>query len=365
MHIDWLSVSEEHVSAPEFGSGLTLSVDMDGTMEWQSVRGADVRGSWDSSLRVRCSGGRVEVSGNPSKWGRLDALDGLRTVDDCLEVYNCVLSELGLPAFTGRLERLRVGDGPHLGEVYYRGTRVSQIHLTRNLLLGSVAAIRPWLDWAAAQRWGRKGLVAVQHPENGTVRFGTRARRQLTYYNKGEEVRARISSVVRRLPADRREDARAYLERLADWCLVNGVVRDEVRLGRKVLPELGLEFVANWRGRDLAEIAGERLVRGGAAVIDWSREVIDRCESVLGSRRQAVTAEGVLMRWMNGCDVRGEMSRPTFYRYAKALRLACGVDIRNRPNVVSFGRKLLERASAVEARELGPEDLPSWYRAAA
>lgn len=366
MHIDWLSVSEEHaVPVDDFGAGVVLSLDMDGAAEWQSVRGAQVRGSWDSSLRVRASGGRVEVSGNPSRWGRLDALDGLDSVDACLMLYNRVLRDLDLPPFSGRLERLRVSEGSQRGQVYYRGTRISQIHLTRNLVLGSPLAVRPWLDWIASQRWGRKGLVARQHVENGTVAFGSRVRREQTYYNKGAEIGSHVAEVVRHLPAADRVAAAEYLQRLADWCSRNGVVRDELRLGRKVLPELGLEWAANWRGLDLAEIERDSIPRGGASVIDWTREVIDRVESVLGSRAQARTAEGVLMRWLNGCDVRAEMTPRTFRRYARALREACGVDIRCKPNVVSMGRKMLERSVGVEARELRSEDLPEWYRRAA
>lgn len=99
--IDWLTVAQvHHRPVPLVGSTLMLFCDVgSGEIESQAVKGLQFEGSYDSRLMVRCDGRRVEVSGNPSRFGRRDNVFGLTSVDECIELYNGVLARLGLPTF--------------------------------------------------------------------------------------------------------------------------------------------------------------------------------------------------------------------------------------------------------------------------
>lgn len=81
LHVDWLTARQEHPEAPDFGSVLRVDFDPDGAVQVERMIGEDVRlslaasapASRSSHLRVRSWRGTVEVSGNPSKWGRVEA----------------------------------------------------------------------------------------------------------------------------------------------------------------------------------------------------------------------------------------------------------------------------------------------------
>lgn len=56
-----------------------------------------VEGSHSTKLTVRCDGSRVKITGNASRFHRIDNLFGLETIDDCINVYNQVLASFDLP----------------------------------------------------------------------------------------------------------------------------------------------------------------------------------------------------------------------------------------------------------------------------
>jgi hypothetical protein len=181
--IDWLRVAQRHPDCPDWGATRRIETDLDtGEIHWQTVKGESVRGSWDTALYVRSSGGEVSVSGNPSKWGRLDNLVGLATLDECLDVFNAVLRSLGLPAFSLRCLVSTIGDQG--GERIRVGPVISQVHVTRNLICGH-GGDRPFLDWLSAQSFGR---LPYQRTHDTTVTAGRLDRRQHALYAKGPEI---------------------------------------------------------------------------------------------------------------------------------------------------------------------------------
>jgi hypothetical protein len=58
------------------------------------------KGSFCDVVSISIRGSLLKVSGNPSRWGRLDNLFGLPTLDSCVSVFNTILAEIGLPQFT-------------------------------------------------------------------------------------------------------------------------------------------------------------------------------------------------------------------------------------------------------------------------
>lgn len=57
-------------------------------------------GSDTTSLQISADHEYIVISGNPSRYNRVDNLYGYTTIDDCMKVYNRILEKLGLPIFT-------------------------------------------------------------------------------------------------------------------------------------------------------------------------------------------------------------------------------------------------------------------------
>ena len=235
--IDWLKLKQRHsdIEVPDWGETLRLEFDLaSGELQQQFVKGAYIDGSHDTRLYVRCSGGVLEVSGNPSKWGRLENLMGLTSMDACIGVYNGVLASLGLPLFELKCLAMRIGTRG--GDRVRLGPVISQVHLTANLMVGH-GGERPYLDWLSAQTFARS---PYERSRPTTVQAGRLDRRQHQVYAKGPEIRAHALKWRRaRSPKKlaEKDEAVTYLERLADWADQAGVLRSELKLGRKWFDE--------------------------------------------------------------------------------------------------------------------------------
>ena len=378
---DWVTVSQQHgPDVPDFVGGRVLKVtglnvarrseegvailgdaiDVDyctGTFE-------TVRGSWDTSLRVRCVGGRVEVSGNPSHWDRLDNLFGL-SVDDCMAVINQLLQRLGLPVFTP-FESLGCSQGRGSLTWHKRGAEFSRLDVTTNVLAG-MGRVRDFNKWAASQK-----LYRSAPDDPGRYRFNTVYLSESVEYmgvklydkalaieeRTGSEFVKRLARAVKagRITAEEaralQEEGAGYLERLAEWLASHGVCRYEVRFGRKKLEE------GDCRGW-LPGVTGERVV--GMASENFER-LLSRAVVVNGDAEELLTpAElSVYRAWRRGrVGVECAKSASTFYRVRSSILAKTGHDV-NRPcGLVADGDV---RPSYFRVRSLVPSALPSWYQ---
>lgn len=362
VHIDWLTVYEDHAQAPDWGETLRVDYDTEtGELQREVMMGSQVEESWQTFLRVRSHGGRVEVSGNPSKWGRLDAVVGIETMGEAIEVYNGVLRQLGLPAFSeSRTYCLQGADRP-----VCTGPRLSRVDLTGNLVLGDSAAVRPFLNWMAMQRWGRKGHAFAAHQAGTYIKAGSAQRRQLVFYDKAEELKQRASD-WRRKRCEEKEAAVDYLKRLAEWAQGIGLVRRELRLGSKELSETGLCYVGNWGCEQVlseyqkrVEIAAMNSDIG--AYMNWTTDAKAAFVRAGSNEKHAATLVNWVLGWMSGNDPRDGLSRATFYRWRKEALTVLGVDLRNPPNVLTLGTRVRSMARVIEARPLTRAQLPDWY----
>lgn len=355
IHIDWLTVSQLHADAPEWGSVRRLDFDMKtGEIEIERVLSDTVQASWDTSLRVRSTGGRVEVSGNPSKWGRLDAVTGLTDLWSCVELYNGVLSALGLPSFS---------PGWYLrstqGETFYPGPTISRVDLTRNLVVGR-GGVRPFLDWIEAQVWGKR--LAFRRIGENTLGAGKRNRRQRVLYDKAAEIAAN-KSAWKRSRAFEREDAVLYLDRLAAWAESIGLVRDEIRLGSKFFNEqLQYRLAESWSHETpekLFNAQSEIQTLEAGVMNDYRTGIYDLLTAKGYSARMAGQLQKLVHSWLHGDEWKLGLTTPTAYRYASILRKECGLDLRKPSNIRSLS--VCVKPKVLEARPLTCADLPDWY----
>jgi hypothetical protein len=368
--IDRLTISQEWPEGapllPE--TEMRCSYDRDsGVVHWETARGQALEGSYSTHLLVRSDGNTVTVSGNPSKWGRLDNLYGLETLQECIALYNRVLRDVGLPEFE-LLSIVRVAhaslDESDL-QGYRQGPVVTRVDLTRNLMFGRGGESLA-LDWFLSQRWGR---LPYRQKGDQSIVAGSSARAMRRLYGKGEEI-AEHGAGWRRKRArellDVRDEAIPYLERLAEWCKEHGVVRDEVQLGRKRLPEMGLRFPEQWGDETPAKVHAEQTAMKSleaGALTDYSDGVVETLRAAGFGERVSGQMANAVAAWIGGGEWDSGLSVPTRYRYLKALRDHCGLELRQRCNVRSMAHRIKPRV--LEGRTMTSADLPDWYRRAA
>lgn len=344
--IDWLSVYQVHEKAPLLGETLLLFCDLEtGEIRSQAVRGVQHRGSFDSSLQIRCDGRRVEVSGNPSRWGRRDNVFGLSSMAACIELYNSVLRQLGLPEFSED-ERPYVApfQFQRSDSVLAAGAVVTRVDLCRNWSAGSAGSARSVL--AALSSLVRQGKCAWLSPDGNTAAWGVGSRyAYVKYYLKGPELRKHAKS------------GDEYLQQLTAWATDSGLVRQELSAKAMMLKRKGLDRPGAWTLAKINELLDEytphRSAGASCSSFDELYETL-RALDVPASRARA--AQTALHAYLNGYKfVPGQnISKSAFYRLRADVKVA-GVDIASPLNVSTLPIRVREL-------ELSPAAAPEWYR---
>lgn len=142
---DWLSISHPLREAhPLVNDGQILRINKDGSTEWTQECWETFRcASSDTSLRIKCDGQKVMMTGNIGRYGQTDNLNG-HTVAECLDKWRKVLADY-MPAVSGfgapdveMVNRVT-------GEVEYSGTRITRCDLAGNFFTDNFAALSAML----------------------------------------------------------------------------------------------------------------------------------------------------------------------------------------------------------------------------
>jgi len=353
--VDWLSMAQQHPigSVPDLGAGAFLVLDEDGAEERRTLRWVQSQGSHSSSFAVRCFNGLVEVSGNPSRFGRADNVFGLGW-SDALEVVQRILHAFGLPRFSHApitvSDRNRSVSRNEIGSV--AGAVVRRVDLARNFETGLDApGMRSFLEVLAQGNWqGRKGRMM-----DWSNSWGSRRYQYAKVYAKGPELRA--NTKAEKLVEERLD----YRQRLVDWAEAVGLLRWEVQFGRDALRRHGCRYLGEIERRmgDLErEAEGMREKIWPTGFKTGLENVRHELEAQGVSSRQSAFLQALAHEWAAGVDVFSQFSRPTAYRYAHQLR-SVGVDIRHPPVNVA---RLVARTRVVQVT---PASIPDWYDRAA
>lgn len=374
--IDWLTVVQEHPASPIKGSCLLLFVDPDtGEVQSQAVRSYQHQGSHDSKLMVRCDGRRVEVSGNPSKWCRPHSLDGLTSVQGCVDLYNLILRTLGLPEFFedqrdfvsdgqrsargaglpvyesepgidyGTLKGIsagsksRVYEGGSVG-----GMRITRLDLCQAFQTGSVD------DAAGSIRaLGQvvvNGKVPMVYGNGETVAWYSGSRFvYVKYYSKGVELS---------------KHGGPDCAEVAAWATSVGLVRHEVTLKSMFLSKEGLSHPSAWTEALMTDVIKRYAMheRMSAASTSYDR-IYERlmADGLSGSR--ARRAQEAAYAYLGGHVFRvgHNIPKTSFYRLRADL-LRVGLDIAAPLNVSAL-------RYSVKVVEWRPATLPKAFRRSA
>lgn len=340
---DWVSLVQYLPDAPPFGGDVVRCFDpASGELKYETRQGLSVEGSFCSAARVRSHGGHVSLSFNPSRWGRPDSLDGLRSMVDVLAVANEVLAACGLPPFfevdgaSGRRfasKLVRGEEAPPLG-----GVSLSRVDVCQLFQAGSDDDAR--LALLACSQLTARGQVSRSYGRSDTVSWFSGSRRlYVKMYLKGPEL------LVHGGPDSR--DAAA-------WASSVGLVRHEVELKRKLLAELGLLRPSSWDAQAMEDIlAKHSYFREAAVSRSGFDSIADELQALGVSRARALRAQHIAAAYAAGQDPFASMARRTGYR-VRADLLRVGLDIRAPLNVVALSRP-------VRVIELKPVCIPAQF----
>ncbi len=136
---DWLTIYQDFdFELPFIAENHSIIVDT-ATHEVLGTRQPSKKheGSYCTSIQITISGSRLTIKGNPSRINRLDNLFGLKTLDQCVSVYNEILRGLGLPEFTKCTKTFRhQGEDGSRVETSSDGAVITELHITSNVSVG-------------------------------------------------------------------------------------------------------------------------------------------------------------------------------------------------------------------------------------
>lgn len=328
LFVDFLTIAQNHPAGDleRVVGGYVIHEGATGDVELVTAKRAQLCGSFDDKMHIRCDGNRVEFHGNISRWDRRDNVFGYGW-DETLSRINRLLNLYSLPPFTpGQLTRYADSGWQ------WSGARVSRIDITMNHAFFSAENAATVIQFLGSQHVGRqRGTVT---PDGSTVLYG---------YDGGRYVSGKVyTKAVELLKGRKRKSGSHVAQEVVDYCNEMGVLREEFTLKQRFLTQHGLCFIANINQGVLMDIYQSRT----------QMRALSRFETV-DYTMLTPAQRGTLARWENGEPI--NLKKSQFYAHRRAL-LAVGVDISTpKSNVVRMVQpvKVIERAVLVA---------PEWYR---
>jgi len=361
--IDRLFIQQDHLQGglPLVGRHVIEKIDLEtGEKLPTSVNQKIIEGSYSTKLTIRCDGVRVRIEGNPSRWQRMDNLFGLKTLDECVDVFNHILAKHGLPPFTKNTR------------MYHRQTPKDK----KSQLVGNGAEITS-IDWTVNHEVGEgneqsfiRGMSSMQigrgrkpklYPDGNTCNWSEGSTWNMSkLYNKAEELKRHLQKDERKRQIIQPERLN-YIHDLIRYCEQKGVVREEHSLGQALLKKKNLQFYGAVSEKDfiphLQEI--EKAMKTIHISHDEHQSIADQLlkNGVVKSRQAANSTQCYAILWQQGTDLRQTMSSSQFYQHKARLK-AIGIDIGQQFDVSRIC-PTLKRSQVIEVK---PLNIPDWYQ---
>lgn len=364
--IDWMSIRQRHqgMDLPVVGDGVRVRgqsfeqiTDGNG-QQWcvitplaegimYQVPRLLKRGSFDTSLQVKCDGSTVELSGNVGRWERPDNVWNYGLLDTVTKASDFVESQ-GLPRFSTGECRNKTDVSKHDFDLglwtEWTGATFSELHVTRNYYVGSEALAMEAMRYMGGLRAARmaKGLFG-----NETIQFGKRGgklHKRLVVYRKAAEMLAHAKG----------EDAKKRVKASPEYQMARdmGLIRIECKWGRDYLRDNGLRFLGD---ADMGKVIS-LFEKETGFLLDVKADRAARIVSDMPTKVRSAA-----MHWIRGDDLRQLYSRATFFRHVKALR-EYGIDAteprEKGEKAAEELQRLLDGLPQFELKELPP---PEWY----
>lgn len=319
------------------------------------------KGSFCDQVSISVRGSVLKMSGNPSRWDRLENLFGIQTVDACVQVYNNILTELGLPHFTRctRIWPRQAAENERAG-LATDGACIRELHITSNRAVGQ-GNERDYLAGLSTLRY-RNSLPKL-HTNGASVDWLSKlGNANLIYpsvYDKGFELELHGLSKIRN-KFGRDSDEVRYIQRVIDFCRQVGVVRFEQKLKSRYMQKYNLLF---WGLTDYSIlkklhddfISIDKTLSVTAMDFDTISEHLIN-QGVVDNTRSANTTAMYAVQWMHGHQFDFSKSQVQTHR-ARLRRI--GIDIAQRCDISKFSPVFVHNAREVVVSDC---PIPDWYR---
>ncbi|MBA0219789.1 Replication-associated protein G2P [Pectobacterium brasiliense] len=363
MFFDWLSIEQD------FGYQLPILSDVayqrihiqTGEAGALSQPVFQHQGSSCDVVKIHIRGSQLKVTGNPSRWGRLDNLFGLPSVDACVAVYNQILTELGLPHFT-KCTRLMPGQAKEneRAHIISDGAIIKELHITSNKSVGkgnedeyiSGISTQPYrnsvpmlyTNGKTVGWYSKKGNVNLIHP---------------SVYNKGHEIEEHsLVKIKNKFGADSIEVD--YISNVIDFCKGVGIVRFEQKLKSRFLQKHALNYWGISDYSPLNKLHSDFLdidKKLSVTAMDFetiSEHLINR--GVVETTKAANTTAMYAIQWFHG---RTFDTNKNQVRVHRARLRKIGIDINQKCNISKFSPVIVKNVREIVVNECV---IPDWYK---
>ncbi len=380
--LDWVDLRQTFTPGPDgnelpiVGGGVVASgakceeVEIDGQRfmvltpgekDGYSVKRLHARGSYDTSLLLRCNGLSVEMSGNVGRWERPDNIWNYDMAGSITRASQ-IAKAYGLPAFTPGecFERQTISEHDQERGVnpwVWSGAHFQEMHVTRNFYAGNEAMAVEAMRYMGGLRAAR---VAKGRFGDETLIFGKqhgKLHKRIVVYRKAAEMLAHAKG----------DEAKKVIKDSQEYQFARdmGLVRIECKWGRDFLRENNLRFLGD-HCENKDGILGEPTMGKVIRIFEKETDFLLNIEPDRAARLVSdmpIKVRMAALSWIRGDDLRQLMSRATFYRTVKALR-DYGIDaaeprnVEGRPNCEEALQRMLDALPSFQLKEL---PAPEWY----
>jgi II/X family phage/plasmid replication protein len=343
--LDWFRGQIPFLHQP-LAAGVVLSVNPDGTLDWQNVRKTTVSNSWDdemdkrgshdTTLKIRSVGGDgkgtatdLQIDGNLAKFIQGHNVFGTEDLNSQLihsfkKINSIIDFDANEFSFHAALKNIDRGD-----------YLLNMIDINRMYDLFNDASVEAWLHAAEMKARSRSGRASR---DKGTVYLQKNSRRWgLKFYNKLRELQAK--GKTHRLPSS--------LQNIGLEDFARGKLRAELRLHSLELKDMGVthgkHLNQEWIDRVFIDYLGRVEMNTQAALVD--QDLLDLPRSL----------QGTYHLWKQGVCLKDILPKNTFYRHRRAL-LECHIDITCPPASVEH-QNVIPMFKVLEAM---PVSNPEW-----
>lgn len=362
MFFDWLSIEQD------FGYQLPIIGDVayqrifieTGEASALSQPAYRHQGSFCDSVLIKISGSVLKMSGNPSRWGRLENLFGLCNVDSCVDVYNRILTDLNLPSFTKCSKLFFRQSTDSKVESFSNGAIIKELHITSNRMVGFnnvndyLAGLSTLNYRYSVPRLHSNGQSVDWLSKNGNAHLI-----YPTVYNKSNELELHSLTKIKNKFGENSIEFK-YLTDVIEYCKTNGVVRFEQKLKSRFLKRENLHFWGLSDYTRLNELHNEFLnLDKKLSVNAMDFETISEqlfSSGVVETTRSANTTAMYAIQWMHGQTFDFRKSQIQIHR-ARLRKI--GIDIAQRCNLSKFSPISVREIRKVEIADC---PIPDWYK---
>lgn len=326
--IDWLSVSVTYaVPIPTIESSIVVKYDPEtGEIDFKTHCFQPHKGSYESTINIRSDGINLSISGNPSKYNKIDNVFGLTTLEQCISLYNLILRFYGVPELP-------------------LNTRITRIDVTSNYAVGRGNETEYLRMLSSTNFRGETGLI---YPNGLTVEwFRGSKRHYLKAYAKAQELKRHIKKSILT------HDEQYYMQHLIAQSEALGLIRIEYELKSRTLRDKKINTIETFNMNKVINLFDSKnpYKQSTKQVTKQSKEIYNDCINIGYSKSLAQKLQLYYDSWLQGRDMKQFLSTSTFYRVSSQL-LQIGVDVRKPVDVSHLKYEL----KTLESYPLHPSD---------